>query len=127
MDTRTVQNWLNTYIHAWKTYDPHLIANLFSEDAIYIYHPFQEPLHGREAIVAFWLLEPDAPDTYDAHYEPMLVEGDRAVAHGRSLYFEQDGATLKLEWDNLFVLRFDAEGRCKEYREWYMQRPGQHL
>jgi hypothetical protein len=27
------------------------------------------------------------------------------------------------EYDNLFLLRFDADGRCQEYREWYMQKP----
>ncbi|HEX6479192.1 MAG TPA: hypothetical protein VF043_10135 [Ktedonobacteraceae bacterium] len=86
-------------------------------------NPFSEPIYGRAAIVASWLEEPDTPGTYDGHYEPIVIEGDRAVTNGRSLYFEQDGSTLKAEWNNIFVLRFDDEGRCTEYREWYMQRP----
>ncbi len=94
-----------------------------SEDATYFYTPYSTPIHGRDAIVASWLEQPDAPGTYDGHYEPLLIEGERAVANGRSRYFEQDGTTLKHEWDNIFVLEFDADGRCKEYREWYMKRP----
>jgi hypothetical protein len=52
-----------------------------------------------------------------------MIEGNRAVTNGRSRYFEQDGSTLRAEWDNIFVLRFDGQGRCMEYKEWYMERP----
>ena len=45
------------------------------------------------------------------------------MANGRSRYFEQDGTTFKTEYDNIFLLRFDEEGRCLEYREWFMERP----
>lgn len=122
-DRATVAAWLEAYSHAWQTYDPAEIGALFSEDAAYYYNPYGEPVRGREAIVAAWLENRDAPGAYESHYEPLVVEGDRAVANGRSRYFEADGATLKKEFDNIFVLRFDEAGRCAEYREWYMERP----
>ena len=123
LDKATVTAWLDAYVRAWKTYDAQAIGDLFNENASYAYTPFRVPLHGRAAIVGSWLEERDAPGTYDGHYEPVLIEGDRAVANGRSRYFEQDGITFKTEWDNIFFLRFDEEGRCLEYREWYMELP----
>jgi SnoaL-like domain len=123
LDRARVQAWLDAYVQAWKTYDKEAIGNLFSEDVTYSYDPYSVPLRGRAAIVDSWLEQPDSPGTYDGHYEPLLIEGDHAVANGRSRYFEQDGSTLKAEWDNLFVLGFDSKGRCMEYREWYMPRP----
>ena len=123
LDRATVQAWLDAYVQAWKTYDKERIGNLFSEDVTYFYTPYSTPMHGRDAIVAAWLEETDAPGTYDGHYEPIMIEDNRAVTNGRSRYFEQDGKALKYEWDNIFVLEFDADGRCKEYREWYMKRP----
>ena len=119
----TVSAWLAGYVQAWKTYDKDTIGALFSEDVVYYYTPFSEPVRGRAAVVVAWLEQPDEAGTYDAHYEPVLIEGDHAVTNGRSRYFEQDGKTLKMEWDNVFFLQFDADGRCKEYREWYMERP----
>ena len=123
IDKTSVTVWLQAYVQAWKSYDEKAIGELFSEDAIYIEHPFHKPIHGRAAIVAYWLEAPDQKGTYNGHYEPLLIEGNRAVTQGRSLYFEQDGKTLKKEFDNIFVLHFDEQGRCAEYREWYMQRP----
>jgi ketosteroid isomerase-like protein len=123
VDHKQVAAWLNAYSDAWRTYDPHAIGALFSEDAVYIASPFEEPVRGRAGIVSSWLEQPDQADTYESHYEPLVVEGDRAVANGRSRYFDGPGGPLKSEWDNIFVLRFDADGRCVEYREWYNKRP----
>lgn len=73
--------------------------------------------------MASWLEDRDDSGTYDAHYETIAVDGDVAVANGRSRYVEADGATLTSEYDNIFVLRFDGDGRCVEFREWFMERP----
>lgn len=123
IDKTSITTWLQAYVQAWKSYDEKAIGELFSEDAIYVEHPFHEPIRGRAAIIAYWLEKPDQKGTYDGYYEPLLIEGDHAVTHGRSVYFEQDGKTLNTEFDNIFVLQFDDEGRCTEYREWYMERP----
>ncbi len=125
MDRNTVTNWLEKYVQAWKSYDAAEIGALFSEDARYFYGPYEEPLVGREAIVISWQdpASRDAPGTYDAHYEPVMMEGNRAVANGRSRYFEADGITLQREYDNVFVLTFDDAGLCTEFREWFMRRP----
>jgi ketosteroid isomerase-like protein len=125
IDHHHVARWLNAYVDAWKSYDPAAIGELFSEDAAYRYNPFDEPVQGREAIVASWLNDRDTPGTYTAHYEPVAINGDVAVARGRSLYFAEDSSTLQRQFDNIFVLRFDAEGRCIDFCEWYMEPRGQ--
>lgn len=123
MDRATVGAWLDNYVSAWKSYDPQQIADLFTEDARYFYDPFNQPVEGREAIVKAWLDQPDEPGTYDAHYEPVLIEDNRAMAVGRTVYYEKDGRTLTGEWSNVFLLTFDDEGRCSMYQEWYFEKP----
>ena len=60
-----VAAWLAAYARAWETYDPDTIGDLFTEDATYDYHPFEEPVRGRLAIVASWLENKDVPGTYE--------------------------------------------------------------
>jgi ketosteroid isomerase-like protein len=117
MDRSTFQDWLDRYVAAWKSYDPEAIGSLFAEDATYRYHPYDEPVRGREAIAADWREEPDEPGTWEAVYEVLMVEGDRAVATGETRY--DDGQTFS----NLFVLEFDGDGRCREFTEWFMEHP----
>jgi hypothetical protein len=123
LDRAMVDTWLEAYVNAWKSYDPAAIENLFSAEAIYRYHPYDAPVQGREAILASWLEDRDAAGTYDGHYQAILVEGDRAAASGRSLYFEADGVTPRAEFYNLFLLGFDQDGRCTDFCEWYIERP----
>lgn len=120
MDHKQVQAWLDKYVEAWRTYEPEQIRALFSEDALYYHSPWDEDSYsrGREAIVADWLQEPDAAGSWEAHYAPVAVEGNVAVAQGRSIY-NLPGGTRK--FDNIFVLHFDDEGRCTRFTEWYME------
>ena len=57
MDRAAAQEWLDRYVAAWKSYDEAAIAALFSEDVVYRYHPYDEPIVGRDAVVASWLGE----------------------------------------------------------------------
>jgi hypothetical protein len=126
LTTERVAAWLAGYVRAWETYDPDTIGDLFTEDATYEYHPFEEPVRGRLAIVASWLENKDAPGTYEGRYELIALDGDLAVAQGRSRYFKDASkAELVREYDNLFLIRFDDQGRCRSVREWYMGRRGQ--
>jgi len=122
MDRESVQRWLDAYVEAWKTYDEEEIAALFAEDATYRYHPWDEPVRGRTAIVASWLEEPDASGTWDARYEPWAVDGERAVAVGVSRYFAADGVTVDREYHNVFLCSFDEDGRCWEFTELFARR-----
>lgn len=134
MDQRSAQDWLDRYVAAWKSYDPEEIGALFAEDATYRYHPFDpedEVLRGRAAIVADWL-QPDGnastrdePGTFDGAYTPWAIAGDQVVATGTSRYYTDAGkGTVARLYHNVFLLRFDEAGLCREFTELYMQEPG---
>lgn len=125
MDEAAVAAWLDRYVAAWRSYDPDDIRALFAQDAVYRYHPWDEgadAVAGREAIVANWLEEPDAPGSWTATYTPWAIDGDRAVALGESRYLATDDAAEAV-FHNVFLLRFDADGMCTEFTDVYMRRP----
>jgi ketosteroid isomerase-like protein len=118
-----VQAWLERYVEAWLSYDNTAIADLWTEDAIWEY-PFGVRARGRDAIVAEWLSEAHLfrNDGYDARYEVIAVDGDIAVSHGRTRYFNPGTDETVTEYDNVWVLRFGPDGRCSEFHEWYAGR-----
>jgi ketosteroid isomerase-like protein len=131
VDRADVDRWLDAYVEAWKTYDRERITALFADDVEYRYHPYDEPINGRAAVVASWLGEVesdgassrDEPGTYDASYQTIAVDGDVAIATGISTYLTGPGGPVERVFDNCFVLRFDATGRCRAFTEWFMERP----
>ena len=98
----------------------------------YRYHPYDpddEVVRGREAIVRDWV-EPEGKEdrdeagTYDSKYEPYAVDGDRAVAVGWSRYWtDASKSTLDETYHNVYLMRFDGDGRCVDFTEYFMKTP----
>jgi ketosteroid isomerase-like protein len=123
IDPELVARWLDRYVDAWLSYDAKRIGELFTEDAEYRFHPYDEPKRGRKAIVQSWLEDADEPGTYEASYRPVAIDGDVAVAIGTSTYRNSPGGRVIRVYDNCFVIRFDEAGRCREFTEYYVKRP----
>ena len=117
MTSEQIQDWLDAYVAAWRSYDHAAIGALFRDDATYAYHPYDEPLRGRDAIVASWLEDPDEAGSWEARYAPLVIDGERAIATGETRY--ANGRTFS----NLFVMRFDDDGRCADFVEWFIEQP----
>jgi len=131
MDHAGAQAWLDRYVEAWLSYDADAIAALFAKDITYRYHPYDDPVVGQAEVVASWLGESstdgastrDAPGTYSARYAPVAVDGDVVVATGTSSYIERPDGAIARVYHNCFLMRFDADGRCREFTEYYVQQP----
>lgn len=117
-----LQAWLDRYVEAWRSYDREQIGDLFAAGAEYRYHPYDEPRQGREAIVESWFEGQDEPGTWEAEYSPVAVDGQTAVATGRSSYRDEADGEIKRSYYNCYVMRFDDEGRCAEFNEFFMLR-----
>jgi ketosteroid isomerase-like protein len=126
-----IDGWLAEYVGAWKSYDRDQIAQLFTEDIAYRYHPYDDPIEGRDEVIKAWLAEGDHPEagtrdepgTYDAEYSAVAVDGDVAVATGWSSYKDSADGPVARTYDNCFVMRYAQDGRCSEFTEWFIKRP----
>ena len=124
MERADVVRWLQAYLDAWRSYDREAILALFADTAAYRYRPDQAPVIGSQAIADSWLEDRDDPGSWDAAYHPIAVDGDTAIATGSSTYTNPDGS-IRAIYDNCFVMRFDADGRCRDFTEWFMKRETQ--
>jgi ketosteroid isomerase-like protein len=114
-------SWLDRYIAAWRSGDAEEIGALFSEDVTYSQTGGQSVIEGRQAVVEDWLEDAYEPELeWEAAYEPLAIEGEVHVGVGSTRYIREEG---REDFSNIFVCRFDDEGRCRELREWWMRAP----
>jgi hypothetical protein len=122
-DREGLQRWLDRYVLAWRANEGESIRELFTEDATYRYHPLDDqPVRGVDAIVASWLEDPDEPDSWQAEYRALAVDGDLGIAEGWTRYnADTERNEPERLYANLWVMRFDDTGRCRDFTEWYME------
>ena len=115
--------WVDAYERAWRTAGVDPLAELFSMDATYRMSPYEEPASGLAEIGVLWERERKGPDEeFTMAYEVIAVEGGTAVVRLEVHY----GGPEPLEYRDLWILRFAADGRCREFEEWPFW-PGQEI
>ena len=110
----TAADWIEGYKKAWTSHARDYVSALFTDDAAYRFAPSDEPRVGIDAIFAEWV--DDAAYTFD--YEVLSDDGSLAFVQGVTTY----SAPRSEVYDNLWVIRFAAEGRATEFTEWYAKR-----
>lgn len=111
-----LETWMTGYLAAWTDNDPDHIAGLFTEDAVYDPQTADGEIHGVDAIVAWWRAVDDDPDNWDMEWLPLVEKDDLAIVTARVRYFSPPAS-----FRNLFVIRFDESGRCRDFTEWYIE------
>ena len=119
MDRSDVERWIEAYERAWRTPGTEALLELFSPAATYSPSPWARAVEGLADIGRFWEDERTGPDEQFAMtHEVVAVDGSTAVVR-----VSVDYATDS-RWRDLWVIRFDADGRCSAFEEWPFA-PGQ--
>jgi hypothetical protein len=120
-----VEAWVEGYERLWRSAGTEGLGELFAPDATYLVSPWARPIEGLEALRRFWEEGRDGPDeVFTMTHEVVAVDEPAATAVVRvAVEYGEGGAGGR--WRDLWVLRFDAEGRCVGFEEWPFA-PGQH-
>jgi ketosteroid isomerase-like protein len=116
--------WLESYRRAWEEGDVEAFVQLFTEDAIYHSHPFREPHLGHDGIRAYAGGATGTQEQVEVRFGEPIVEGIRAAAEWWATM--DDAADGEVTLPGCLVLRFAADGRCEELREYWHLEPGRH-
>jgi uncharacterized protein (TIGR02246 family) len=117
MNQADIDAWVQGYIRAWNSNDPNEIGELFAEGGLYYTGPFNEPWRSREGIVSGWLERADQPGSFRFRYQVLAASGDTGVVRGWTEYLDPPR-----EYSNIWVIRLDERGKCKEFAEWWMKK-----
>ncbi len=110
-------DWVEGYRRAWEERDPEAVVALFTEDASYRSSPFREPPNlGHDGIRAYWARATASQEDVEVEMGEPLVDGNVvAVEWWTRMRSEGEEVTLV----GCLLLRFAADGRCEDLREYW--------
>ncbi len=115
MERATVRRWVDGYERAWRTAGTDGLSELFRAEATYRVSPWSPPVEGLTAIRSLWEREREGADeAFTMTSEVVAVDGTTAVVRVAVAYDSPGGR----RWRDLWVLRFDTDGRCVAFEEW---------
>jgi ketosteroid isomerase-like protein len=119
----TREEWISAYGRAWRKKDDVGVCRLFTEDAVYRSSPTKPPHVGHEAIAAYWRRATATQQDFQIRFGMPVMDGDRLAvewwASMRDSDWRPEAATSEVTLPGCLVLRFAADGRCAELREYY--------
>lgn len=118
-----IEAWVGGYERAWRGAGTGSLRELFAEDASYRMSPYEKPARGLGEIADLWERERKGPEEeFEMRHETIAVDGDTAVVLVEVRY----GGPEPTEYRDLWVIGFDADGRCRTFEEWPFW-PGQEI
>ena len=112
-----IDRWIAGWTEGWRNHDPDVIASLYTEDAVFVSHPFREPEDPRAYAERVFAEEDSAEFRFG---KPVVGEDRAAVEYWAVICAESKEQALA----GVTVLRFAADGRCCEHRDYWAIRPG---
>lgn len=123
VERRDVESWVEGYERAWRTAGTAPLADLFTAGATYRMSPYEEAATGLAEIGELWERERRGPDEeFEMTHEVVAVDGDTAVIRVEVRY----GPPQDQGYRDLWIVRLDRDGRCREFEEWPFW-PGQQI
>jgi hypothetical protein len=120
IDRRGVDAWIEELRRGWSAGEPEAIGKLFTQTVVYRASPFEEPLVGRDLVVAHWQEELGDVDEAVVDFSSPLIDGDRAAVEWwavvtRAGSVKSDSGALVLEFTGSL---------CSRLHEYWMLRDG---
>jgi len=119
MDEVGFTRWLDAYGRAWEQGDAKAVMTLFAPGAQYYETPFSEPLVGLDAVHDYWKAGAgQSQRDVTFHFTVLSAAPDAGIARWTAAFTRvPSGVAVRL--DGVLLARFDGDGRCAEFREWW--------
>jgi SnoaL-like protein len=117
--------WIETYGRAWREKDDEAVGALFTEGALYVSHPLEPPHRGSDQIRAYWRRATGTQEDLVLRFGEPVLDGRRAAVEWWATMRDAEWAAGegtdddRLTLTGCLVLRFAADGLCKELREYW--------
>lgn len=118
MDVETFRNWLERYIRSQEQCQPEAIKDLFAEEGVFWWGPFNEARHGVDQICSHHKNALSHQENTEYEYEILAVRETYGIAKFRLSL--NDLVPCKPDtYEGIFLVYLNDENKCTLFQQWY--------
>jgi ketosteroid isomerase-like protein len=115
------RSWVQGWARGWAAHQPDTIAKLYTEDAVFVSHPFRAALRGSAGAAGYATSAFADEDAVEFWFAEPVAAGDRAaVEYWAHIKVGDTDHTLA----GITALAFASDGRCREHRDYWAMHEG---
>jgi len=113
--------WIEAWFRAWSTHDAEALAPVYAPGRVQRSEPFRDLIEPR-AYATWAFADEEAAEVWFA--TPFVATDETAACEWWAISRERTGGMVTLA--GVSLVRFDAEGRVVEQRDYWSSREGEH-
>ena len=118
MKAEDFKSWLEKYLCSMKQHKPEMIKELFSEDGVYWWGPFNEARHGIEAIYQHHKNALSHQKDLKFTYEILATTDDYGITKFH-LTLKELAPNEPNAYEGIFLVYLNDSNKCTLFQEWY--------
>jgi ketosteroid isomerase-like protein len=115
------RNWIQGWADGWAAHEPEAIARLYTEDAVFVSHPFRTLQRGSAGAGEYAATAFADEDAVEFWFGEPVAAGDRAAVEYWA-HIRVGGTVHTLA--GITALAFAPDGRCREHRDYWAMQEG---
>ena len=108
--------FVERYGRTWQAWDFEGFADLFTDDVVYVEHPTDETVVGREQILDYIRRERAAEGVADVRMGTPIIGDDHVVAEFWTVMTNREERGTLI---GCFIAQLDEAGRCCHFRQYW--------
>ena len=108
--------FVEAYGRTWEAWDVDGFVRLFDDDVLYVAHPTEETVVGRDALARYLIHEQEAQGEVHVRMGTPIVDGEHVVAE---FWVLATKAGEEASIAGCLIATLDARGRCVQFREYW--------
>ena len=118
MDKKIFKQWLEKYLRQQEKKNPEVIKDLFADDGVYWWGPFNQARQGSEDIYRHHRNALSHQENIKYDYQILACQDDFGIARFH-LTLDDTLPDQPNIYDGIFLVHLNKDGKCTLFQEWY--------
>jgi len=117
-----VEKWMDALKRCWEQKEYSVLEDVLADKLMYYESPFGPPLKSKAQVISQWKTDLPKQKNITFNYDIVKTWGNQGLVHWEAT-FTRVPTSENVGLDGVFLIKFDSEGKCIFFKQWWVVKP----